>query len=71
MSEGRDVSLSQFEPDTLVDARVSPLGSLENLSQREVEQLLNAGRGGVYALFRRCALAVLSSGPIWRRKSVV
>lgn len=62
MSEGRDVSLSQIESDTLVDARVSPLGSLENLSQREVEQLLNAGRGGVYALFRRCALAVLSSG---------
>lgn len=62
-SDGREsVSLSQAEPDTLVDARVSPLGSLENLSQREVEQLLNAGHGGVYSLFRRCALAVLSSG---------
>jgi len=56
------VSLSQVEPEGLVDARVSPLGSLENLSQREVEQLLSAGHGGVYALFRRCALAVLSSG---------
>jgi predicted Rossmann-fold nucleotide-binding protein len=54
------VSLSQVEPD-MVDARVSPLGSLENLSQREVEQLLSA-QGGVYDLFRRCALAVLSSG---------
>lgn len=62
MSEGRDVSLSHLEPDTLVDARVSPLGSLENLSQREVAQLLSAGHGGVYGLFRRCALAVLSSG---------
>ncbi|HEY4369568.1 MAG TPA: nucleotide 5'-monophosphate nucleosidase PpnN [Steroidobacteraceae bacterium] len=63
MSEARaSVSLSQIEPDTLVDARVSPLGSLENLSQREVEQLLNAGQGSVYNLFRRCALAVLSSG---------
>lgn len=45
-----------------VDALVSPLGSLENLSQREVDQILNAGQGGVYQLFRRCALAVLSSG---------
>jgi len=63
VSEARaSVSLSQIEPDTLVDARVSPLGSLENLSQREVEQLLSAGQGSVYGLFRRCALAVLSSG---------
>ncbi len=50
------------DSDALVDARVSPLGSLENLSQREVQQLLNSGRGGVYDLFRRCALAVLASG---------
>jgi hypothetical protein len=46
----------------LVDARVSPLGSLENLSQREVDQLLHSGQTGVYELFRRCALAVLASG---------
>ncbi len=63
MSDNRtSVSLSQVESEGLVDARVSPLGSLENLSQREVEQLLTAGRGSVYELFRRCALAVLSSG---------
>jgi pyrimidine/purine-5'-nucleotide nucleosidase len=63
VSEGRaSVSLSQVDSESLVDARVSPLGSLENLSQREVEQLLTAGHGGVYELFRRCALAVLSSG---------
>ena len=63
MSEGRaSVSLSQVDSESLVDARVSPIGSLENLSQREVEQLLTAGHGGVYELFRRCALAVLSSG---------
>ena len=63
MSDGRtSVSLSQVESESLVDARVSPLGSLENLSQHEVQQLLTAGHGGVYELFRRCALAVLSSG---------
>jgi pyrimidine/purine-5'-nucleotide nucleosidase len=45
-----------------VDARVSPMGSLENLSQREVAQLLSAGGDGVFQLFRRCALAVLNSG---------
>jgi pyrimidine/purine-5'-nucleotide nucleosidase len=59
-----DASVTQVdgEIDALVDARVSPLGSLENLSQREVQQLLNSGKGGVYDLFRRCALAVLASG---------
>lgn len=55
-------SLGPAEAEGLVDARVSPLGSLENLSQREVDQLLHSGRGGVYDLFRRCALAVLTSG---------
>jgi predicted Rossmann-fold nucleotide-binding protein len=46
----------------MVAARVSPLGSLENLSQHEVGRLLSAGKGGVFELFRRCALAVLASG---------
>jgi predicted Rossmann-fold nucleotide-binding protein len=55
-------SITQVEAEGLVDARVSPLGSLENLSQREVQQLLSSGHGGVYDLFRRCALAVLTSG---------
>ncbi|HEX4388828.1 MAG TPA: nucleotide 5'-monophosphate nucleosidase PpnN [Steroidobacteraceae bacterium] len=45
-----------------VDARVGPRGSLENLSQGEIEKLLDAGQGGLYPLFRRCALAVLNSG---------
>jgi pyrimidine/purine-5'-nucleotide nucleosidase len=45
-----------------VDARVGPRGSLENLSQTEIEKLLDTGQGGLYPLFRRCALAVLNSG---------
>ena len=45
-----------------VDARVAPRGSLENLSQQEMAQLLDRGQGGLYPLFRRCALAVLNSG---------
>jgi predicted Rossmann-fold nucleotide-binding protein len=55
-------SVTQVEAEDVVDARVSPLGSLENLSQREVQQLLNSKNTGVYELFRRCALAVLASG---------
>src|SRR5215831_8825236 len=53
---------SEMGEELFVDARVSPLGSLENLSQREVDQLLSAGNDQAYQLFRRCALAVLNSG---------
>jgi predicted Rossmann-fold nucleotide-binding protein len=45
-----------------VDARVGPRGSLENLSQAEIDKLLDSGQGGLYPLFRKCALAVLNSG---------
>ncbi len=55
-------SITQIEVDDFVHARVSPLGSLENLSQREVSQLLSAEKSEVYQLFRRCALAVLNCG---------
>lgn len=46
----------------LVDARVGPRGSLENLSQAEIGKLLDSSQGGLYALFRKCALAVLNTG---------
>jgi pyrimidine/purine-5'-nucleotide nucleosidase len=45
-----------------VDARVGPRGSLENLSQDEIAKLLDSSHGGLYDLFRKCALAVLNSG---------
>ncbi len=47
-----------------VHARVSPEGSLEILSSKEVNQLKDDGEGGLYRLFRQCALAVLNSGTI-------
>jgi pyrimidine/purine-5'-nucleotide nucleosidase len=53
---------SESPAEAFVDARVSPMGSLEHLSQREVAQLLSVGGDSVYQLFRRCALAVLNSG---------
>jgi predicted Rossmann-fold nucleotide-binding protein len=46
----------------VVDARISPIGHLEVLSQLEVNKLLDTTRGGLYTLFRNCSLAVLNSG---------
>jgi predicted Rossmann-fold nucleotide-binding protein len=54
--------VSDAESSEFVDARVGPRGSLENLSQTEIDKLLDTGQGGLYPLFRRCALAVLNSG---------
>lgn len=45
-----------------IDADVWPEGSLEVLSQLEVDQLRSSGEGGLYPLLRRCMLAVLNSG---------
>jgi predicted Rossmann-fold nucleotide-binding protein len=45
-----------------VDAQVGPRGSLEHLSQAEISKLLDTSQGGLYPLFRKCALAVLNSG---------
>ncbi len=44
-----------------IDAEVWPEGSLEILSQFEVDQLQSSGSGGLYPLLRRCMLAVLNS----------
>ena len=46
----------------VVDASVGPRGSLEMLSQSEIDVLLNSGQGGIHPLFRKCALAILNSG---------
>ncbi len=48
-------------PD-VVDANVGPRGSLEMLSQSEIEVLMTSGSGSTHDLFRKCALAVLNSG---------
>jgi predicted Rossmann-fold nucleotide-binding protein len=48
--------------DEAVDAEVWPEGSLEVLSQVEADQLRSQGEGGLYAVLRRCILAVLNSG---------
>lgn len=44
-----------------IDAEVWPEGSLEVLSQFEVDQLKSSGAGGLYPQLRRCMLAVLNS----------
>jgi len=49
--------------DQKVDITVGPRGSLELLSQREIDILTDtAGRTRLYELFRQCALAVLNTG---------
>ncbi len=45
-----------------VNASITPKGSLETLSQREVQQLKATGSGDSYKLFRQCALAILNTG---------
>jgi predicted Rossmann-fold nucleotide-binding protein len=45
-----------------LDARIAPEGNLDILSRREVSQLLDAGAGGLYDLWRQCSLAVLNAG---------
>ncbi|MCU7796925.1 MAG: nucleotide 5'-monophosphate nucleosidase PpnN [Candidatus Thiodiazotropha sp. (ex Myrtea spinifera)] len=47
---------------TKLSASVRPQGSLEVLSQLEVNALLDTSARGLYQLFRRCALAVLNCG---------
>ncbi|MCJ2375751.1 nucleotide 5'-monophosphate nucleosidase PpnN [Vibrio sp. ZSDZ34] len=41
---------------------ISPAGSMDLLSQLEVERLKNTAAGGLYQLYRNCTLAVLNSG---------
>lgn len=46
----------------VVNVSVTPRGSLEILSQREVQQLSEVSSGNTYKLFRQCALAILNTG---------
>jgi predicted Rossmann-fold nucleotide-binding protein len=62
MMRHAEVSVPAVDEQDFVDARVTPTGSLENLSQLEVDRLLDSSRGGLYDLYRRCSLAVLNSG---------
>ncbi|MFC0134454.1 LOG family protein [Massilia eurypsychrophila] len=46
----------------VVDTLISPEGRLEVLSKAEVTKLLDTSQGGLYQVFRNCALAVLNCG---------
>lgn len=45
-----------------VSARILPDTGMEVLSKREVRRLADSSQSGLYHLFRRCALAVLTTG---------
>lgn len=47
---------------TQISTFIHPKGSLETLSQREVQQLSEIGSGSAHQLFRQCALAILNTG---------
>lgn len=47
-----------------INALISPEGSLEILSNHEVNLLKDRSEGGLYRLFRQCALAVLNTGVV-------
>jgi len=49
---------------TTVSARISPVAGMDLLSRDEVSRLRDASRGGLHALLRRCALAVLTQGSL-------
>ncbi len=49
-------------PFPVCDALISPQGRLDVLSRAEVSKLLDTSQGGLYILFRNCALAVLNCG---------
>jgi predicted Rossmann-fold nucleotide-binding protein len=46
----------------VIDTLISPEGRLEVLSKTEVAKLLDTSQGGLYQVFRNCALAVLNCG---------
>lgn len=45
-----------------IDSVISPEGRMEVLSKAEVGKLLDSSHGGLYTVFRNCALAVLNTG---------
>lgn len=47
---------------TIDNARISPQGDLDLLSQMEAHRLLEASEGEIQSLFRSCSLAVLNCG---------
>lgn len=52
-------AVMEFE---VIDTQISPGGRMEVLSKAEVVQLLDNSHGGLYQVFRSCALAVLNCG---------
>lgn len=51
-----------MQANARIDALVSPEGSLDTLSQREIVELCGVRSSRVYETFRLCCLAVLNSG---------
>lgn len=59
-AQNEPLEIDEFQSSGVIDAQISPRGTLEMLSQWEVDRLRNMENSKVYELFRRCALAVLN-----------
>ncbi|MGO2581771.1 MAG: pyrimidine/purine nucleosidase domain-containing protein, partial [Halomonas sp.] len=53
---------ANVQPRATLSSIISPEGSLEVLSQHEVNRLHSTSQNGLHDLLRRCALAVLNCG---------
>lgn len=56
--------LFREKKESYVITHVSPLGSMDLLSQLEVDMLKRTASSDLYQLFRNCSLAVLNSGSL-------
>lgn len=54
--------LNKLDVHKVVNSRIRPASDMAVLSRREIEQLRDVTGTGLHRLFRKCALAVLSSG---------
>mgnify|MGYP000042906279 CR=1 FL=1 len=52
-----------------VSARINPEAGMDVLSKAEVSRLTAATTGNLYDLFRRCTLAVLTTGAVPNRRA--
>lgn len=57
---GDELAMDSSNSSGTIDASISPRGTLEMLSQWEVDRLRDVRDSSLYELFRRCALAVLN-----------
>jgi pyrimidine/purine-5'-nucleotide nucleosidase len=62
IDNGKNQTRSKMNQSNRINITVSPKGSLELLSHKELERLRDSSEGGIHELLRRCSIAVLNCG---------